>query len=174
MTSSPCLSLRLAVLASMAIIGLSGHATAEPVRTGAEHCVVQVSPDDPLNLRAGPGTGHPVMTRLPYATCGLTVTAICRGNWCPVEDGHNAGWVHRRFIAEVSRPTHCLSPLTQPQAVALRAWPSDASRILARLVPQSCGIALLPYQVEDWQKIRQGGWEGWVRLSDILLMDGEG
>jgi SH3-like domain-containing protein len=80
--------------------------------------------------------------------------------------------VHRRYIAEVSRPTNCLSPLTRPRAVALRAWPSDRSRVLDSLAPESCGIALLPYQVEGWQKIRQDGWEGWVRLSDLLFIDG--
>jgi SH3-like domain-containing protein len=172
MMSAKGVLLMLAALAPMAIFGSTGHAAAEPVRVGAEHCVVHVSPDDPLNLRVGPGTGHRVVTRLPYATCGLTLTAACRGNWCQVEDGYHAAWVHRRYIAAVSRPTHCLSPLTRPQAVTLRAWPSDGSRVLARLVPQSCGIALLPYQIEGWQKVRQGGWEGWVRLSDLLFIDG--
>lgn len=155
-----------------ALIGPAWLAIADPVAPGAEHCVVKVAPDDPLNLRAGPGTGHPVLARLPHARCGLTVTASCRGNWCPVEDGHHAGWVHRRFIAAVSRPTNCISPLARPQTVALRAWPSDGSRVLARLTPESCGIALLPYEVAGWQKIRQGGWEGWVRLSDLIFIDG--
>ena len=171
MIAARCFRLRLQVLAALAIIGMSGPAAADPIRTGAEHCVVDLAQDDPLNLRAGPGTGHRVLARLPYARCGLIVTAACRGDWCPVEDGHNAGWAHRRFIANVSRPTHCISPRAQPRAVSLRAWPSDGSRVLARLAPDSCGIALLPYQVEGWQKIRQGGWEGWVRLADLLFID---
>lgn len=166
------LHLRLAVLAALAVLLASGTAAADPVRTGAEHCVVNVAPDDPLNLRAGPGTGHRVVARLPKARCGLTVTGPCRGKWCPVEDGHHSGWVHRRYIAEVSRPTHCLNPLARPQSVAVRAWPSEGSRVLAHMTPESCRIALMPYQVEGWQKIRQGGWEGWVRLSDLLFIDG--
>jgi SH3-like domain-containing protein len=172
MTGAKGLHLRLAVFAALAVLAVPGTAAADPVRTGAEHCVVNVSPDDPLNLRAGPGTGHRVLARLPYARCGLTITAACPGAWCPVEDGHHAGWVHRRYIAEVSRPTNCLSPLTGPRAVALRAWPSGGSRVLASLAPESCGIALLPYQIEGWQKIRQGGWEGWLRLDDLLFIDG--
>ncbi|WP_136645292.1 SH3 domain-containing protein [Tabrizicola sp. YIM 78059] len=157
--------LLLVVLAPMAFAWLVTPAHADPMRPGAEHCVVGVAPDDPLNLRAGPGAGHRVVTRLPYARCGLIVTASCRGNWCPVEDGHHAGWAHRRFIAAVSPGTNCLRP---GQAVALRAWPAEQSRALTRLAPQGCDIALLPYQVAGWQKIRQGGWEGWVRLSDLL------
>jgi SH3-like domain-containing protein len=154
-------------LESLSFIGVSRPVAADPVRAGAEHCVVMVAPDDPLNLRAGPGTGHPVLARLPYGRCGLTEIASCRGNWCPIEDGHHAGWVHRRYISAVSQPTHCLSPLARPQSVALRAWPSQGSRVLVRLAARSCGVALLPYQVESWQKIRQGGWEGWVRRSDL-------
>ncbi|GAB1479479.1 hypothetical protein MASR2M74_20430 [Paracoccaceae bacterium] len=161
------LSLRLAVVAALATLAAPGSAVADPVRTGAEHCVVNVAPDDPLNLRARPGTGQRVLARLPYARCGLIVTTACRGDWCPVEDGHHAGWVHRHYIAKVSRPTNCLNPLARPPSVELRAWPSDGSRVLARLSPESCGIALLPYQVEGWQKIRQGGWDGWVRSSDL-------
>lgn len=167
------LHLQLAVLVALAVLAATGTAAADPVRPGAEHCVVNVAPDDPLNLRLGPGTGHRVLARLPYARCGLTVTAACKGDWCPVEDGHHAGWVHRRHIAEVSRPTHCLSPLARPPSVALRAWPSERSRLLTRLTPESCSIALLPYQVEGWQKIRQGGWEGWVRLHDLLFVDAD-
>jgi SH3-like domain-containing protein len=172
MMGAKALHLRLAFFAGLAVFAATGTATADPVRTGTEHCVVNVAPDDPLNLRAGPGTEHRVVARLPYALCGLTVTAACRGDWCPVEDGHQAGWVHHHYIANVSRPTNCLSPLAQPSSVALRAWPADHSRVLARLRPESCGIALLPYQVEGWQKVRQRGWEGWVRLSDLLFIDG--
>jgi SH3-like domain-containing protein len=172
MTGARTLHLRVAVLAALAVLAATGTAAADPVRSGAEHCVVNVAPDDPLNLRAGPGTGHRVLARLPFARCGLTVTAACRGDWCPVEDGHNAGWVHRRYISDVSRSTNCLSPLARPRSVALRAWPADHSHVLAHLTPRSCGIALLPYQVEGWQKIRQDGWEGWVRLSDLLFIDG--
>jgi SH3-like domain-containing protein len=172
MKGAKTLHLRLAILAALAVLAAPSTAAADPVRTGAEHCVVNVAPDDPLNLRFRPGTSHRVLARLPYARCGLTVTAACKGDWCPVEDGHHAGWVHRHYIAEVSRPTHCLSPLARPQSVAVRAWPSEGSRVLARLAPESCGIALLPYQVEGWQKIRQGGWEGWLRLSDLLFIDG--
>jgi SH3-like domain-containing protein len=172
MMGAKSLHLRLAVFAALVVFGASYEAAADPVRPGAEHCVVGVASDDPLNLGSGPGTGHRVLARMPYARCGLTVTAVCRGDWCPVEDDHHTGWVHRRYIAEVSRPTNCLSPLARPYAVAVRAWPSEGSRVLAHMTPESCGIALLPYQVEGWQKIRQGGWECWVRLADLLFIDG--
>ena len=163
---------KFAVVAALCVLGTSGPTAADPISQGAEHCVVHVARDDRLNLRAKPGTGQPVLARIPYASCGLIVTGSCRGKWCPIEDGHHAGWVHRHYISAVSRSTYCLSPLSHPRAVVLRACPSDGSRVLTGLVPQSCGIALLPYRVEGWQKIRQGGWEGWVRLPDLQFGDG--
>jgi SH3-like domain-containing protein len=147
-------------------------ASADPIRIGGEHCVIGVRADDPLNLRTGPGTGHRVLSRLPHARCGVFVTRACAGAWCPVEDGHHAGWVNRRHIAAASAPTNCVSPLTNGRHLPLRAWPSDESRILTLLVSDNCGIALLPYTVDGWHKVRQGGWEGWVRIGDLLFVDG--
>lgn len=156
-----------AVCAAILIAQAPAPLAAEPILTGAEHCVVNLRSDDTLNLRAGPGTGHRILSRLPYARCGIIVTAACAGSWCPAEDGHNAGWVHRRYIASVSAPDHCLGSLPRPKPVALRAWPADSSRVLVRLAPRSCGIAFLPYATNSWQKIRQDGWEGWLRQSDL-------
>jgi len=155
--------LAAAVLAAQAPLP----ATADPIRTDAEHCVVNIRTDDSLNLRAGPGTGHVVRSRLPYARCGIIVTGACAGSWCPVEDGHNSGWVNKRYIASVSAPTSCVIAPHSSQPVALRAWPSDGSRVLTELAPRSCEVALLPYATKGWQKIRQGGWEGWVHQSSL-------
>ncbi|MRX52202.1 hypothetical protein GI374_17730 [Paracoccus sp. S-4012] len=140
---------------------------ADPIRTGAEHCVVNVRSNDTLNLRAGPGTGHRILSRLAHTQCGIIVTGACAGSWCPAEGGHNAGWLHRHYIASVSAPIHCLGSLAHPNSVALRAWPAGSSRVLAKLPSGSCEVALLPYATRGWQKIRQDGWEGWVRQSDL-------
>jgi hypothetical protein len=82
----------LTVLAVLSMCGSSSPTDADPIVQGAEHCVVNVTPEDSLNLRAGPGTRHPVLTRLPYGRCGLIVTGPCRGHSHPIEDGHYAGW----------------------------------------------------------------------------------
>lgn len=143
-------------------------AAAQTVVQGAEHCVVNVASDDPLNLRAGPGSGHPVLSRHAYASCGLVVTGPCKGSWCPVEDGHYAGWAHRRFIAAVSEPDQCVRTKVRNRKFALRAWPADTSRVLTSLPQGTCGIALLPYKIVGWQKVRHDGWEGWVSTADLV------
>lgn len=137
-------------------------ARADPVVPGEEHCVVNIPATDALNLRERPGLGSRVLARLRYAQCGVMVTQDCRGNWCPAEDGHHAGWAHRRYLAMVSPATYCVSGVEEWDKLNLRAYPSPSSRIVARLGPRQCDIAFLPYAVGNWQKVRVDGWEGWV------------
>jgi SH3-like domain-containing protein len=136
--------------------------TADPVVEGEEHCVVNIRTDDGLNMRNGPGTQYAIVTVKSHDDCGIIVTAPCAGNWCPVEDGHRAGYVSRHYIAMVSPALYCVSGVAAADALNLRAFPSTSSRILVRLPPHQCGIAFLPYATGGWQKIRVDGWEGWV------------
>jgi uncharacterized protein YraI len=159
----------LILACSLIVTALSSAAYADPINRGGEHCVVAVRPDDPLNLRAGPGSAHATVSQLPYASCGVIVTDDCAASWCPVNAGHYAGWVHRRYIAAVSRKKICLAPARASGPVSIRAWPALSSRPLTTLSPRTCDITMLPYSVAGWQKIRSGGWEGWVQQADLSL-----
>ncbi|MEC5383751.1 SH3 domain-containing protein [Aurantimonas sp. C2-6-R+9] len=90
------------------------------------------------------------------------VTGSCKGNWCPVEEGHVTGWVHSHFIAMVSPALYCVAGVAPGDILNLRAYPSAQSRVLTKLDRHQCGIAFLPYAVGGWQKIRANGWEGWA------------
>ena len=125
-------------------------AIADPIEPGAEHCVVNVRADDRLNLRAGPGTGYRVLAHL-----------------------YDAGWARRRYLAMVSPTIHCPSPSEAGRPVPTRAWPSERSRVLTTLDARRCDIALLPFRTDGWQKIRQGGWAGWVDHFDLVYMDSD-
>lgn len=150
-------------LALTLLAALPGLAAAETlVVPGEEHCVVNVRSDDVLNLREGPGTSHAVLTGLRHNQCGVMVTGDCVGNWCPAEEGHYAGWVHRNYISMVSPAMYCVAGVAEWDVLNLRAYPAATSRILARLAPHACGIQFLPYATGGWQKIRVDGWEGWV------------
>jgi SH3-like domain-containing protein len=137
-------------------------ATAQSVVPGEEHCVVNVRADDRLNMRSGPSARAQVTATKRYGDCGITVTDQCRGNWCPVEDGHFRGWVHRRFLAMVSPSMYCVTGVAPGDHLKLRAWPSARSRVLIELPPRQCDIAFLPYSKGAWQKVRVEGWQGWV------------
>ena len=153
----------LALLLSMEAAPLA----ADPIESGAEHCVVNVRADDRLNLRAGPGTGSAILNRLDYGSCGVIVTGACQGSWCPVEDGHHAGWVHRHYIAAVPAVEFCFTAGARREMRTLRAWPAPHSRVLTELPAEQCGITPLPYGVEGWQKVRAAGWEGWLPTAGL-------
>jgi SH3-like domain-containing protein len=155
-------SVAVLMLSAIVLIIFAGLAKAEPVAPGAEHCVVNVRSDDVLNMRERPSASSAVAARKRYGACGILVNGECRGSWCPVEDGHSLGWVHRHYISMVSPALYCVTGVAAGDRLNLRAYPSPQSRVLARLGRNQCGIAFLPYAVGGWQKIRVSGWEGWV------------
>ena len=159
---STTFSLLAALSMALAPLLLPDRAAADPLVSGGEHCVINIATDDTLNLREGPGTGSRVLTRLPYAACGVTLMDDCQVDWCPVENGYYRGWAHRRYLAAVSPAMYCVTGVAEWDVLNLRAWPAVTSRILTELDPDQCGIAFLPYAVETWQKVRADGWEGWV------------
>ena len=78
---------------------------AEPI-TGPDVVTIgNVARDDRVNLRSGPATMFPVVTRLPWGTRvnrkGPCV-AVTDTRWCPVRtaDGRHEGYVNARFLVE--------------------------------------------------------------------------
>ena len=124
--------------------------------------MINVRSDDRLNLRAAPSASSSIITSWRYGQCGVMVTGTCQGDWCPVEDGHHAGWAHRRYLAMVSPAMYCVSGVAEWDVLNLRAYPSATSRVLTELGPRQCDVAFLPYATGTWQKVRVGGWEGWA------------
>ena len=151
-----------ALVLFLATAAFPGSGKADPVVPGEEHCVINVRTDDRLNLRARPSSSAHILARWSYGQCGVMITGECRGDWCPAEDGHHAGWAHRHYLAMVSPAMYCVTGMAEWDVLNLRAWPSATSRVLTQLIPHQCDIAFLPYAVGSWQKVRVGGWEGWV------------
>ena len=66
-----------------------------------------------VNMRTGPGVGHPVIRVLPR---GATVDVRrCRGNWCEVSYGNRRGFVSQRFLAQNRPPSR--PPLIAPPPI---------------------------------------------------------
>ena len=143
------------------IVSAEKVAHAETVVPGEEHCVVSVRSSDRLNLRARPSARAAVLAQKRYDECGILVRA-CVGVWCKIEDGHNLGWVHRRYISMISPAMYCVTALAPGDRLNVRAFPSPRSQVLTRLPQHRCEIAFLPYARGTWQKIRVNGWQGWV------------
>ena len=148
------------VLSGLALLSSGGVAKADPV-PGAEHCVINVRSDDRLNIRAQPGSQAPIVAQKAYADCGILVHS-CSAGWCTVEDAQSKGWANGKFLAMVSPSLYCVTNVPPGDLLNLRAFPSSQSQVLTRLGRQQCDIAFLPYAVGNWQKIRVGGFQGWV------------
>lgn len=154
--------LALAALVAAGTAFAAPAVSADPIVPGEEHCVIHVRPGDVLNMREGPGAGRQIVARKRHDACGIRVNRRCRGNWCPVEDGHSLGWAHRRHLAMVSPAMYCVTGVAQGDVLNLRAYPSPQSRVIHRLPRNQCGIAFLPHAVGNWQRIRVEGHQGWV------------
>jgi SH3-like domain-containing protein len=150
------------VVLAAAFVFVPSTVDADPIVPGNEHCVVNVRTDDALNFRRGPGSRSSIEGTKRYGECGILVLRPCHGNWCPVEDGHMVGWAHRHFLAAVSPALYCVTGVAFGDVLNVRAYPSPQSRALTRLDRRQCGISFLPYSLGNWQKIRVGGWQGWV------------
>lgn len=145
----------------------SAHPAKAQVVVGEEHCVVNVRTDDALNMRSTANAQSGITSRLRYGQCGVMVVDNCKGQWCPVEDGHNRGWAHRRYISMVSPPRYCVDGIAAPDKLQVRAYPSSQSRVATELSHNQCGIQFLPYYKQGWQKIRISGYEGWARATSL-------
>ena len=161
--------LKFEVVVVAAIVGLLSLYSASPasaqVVEGEEHCVVNVKSSDVLNVRAKASASSKIVTTLRYGNCGVIVVAECKGSWCPVEDGHDAGWVNSRFISMVSPAMYCVTGVAVGDVLNVRVFPSARSRSVTKLPPNHCDIAFLPHSTKGWQKVRTEGHEGWVNRS---------
>jgi len=137
-------------------------AASAQVVEGEEHCVINVKISDALNVRAEGNVNSKVVTTLRYGECGVIVTGGCFGSWCPIEDGHDKGWVNSKFLSMVSPAMYCVSGVGKGDGLNLRAFPAASSRVLTTLSRNQCDISFLPYAVGNWQKVRAEGYEGWA------------
>lgn len=79
---------------SYLIAGAAAVGMALPTMAGAQ-TLAQVTTD--LNLRAGPGPGHGVITSMPR---GAQVHVHqCPGSWCQVTYGGTTGWASHRYLS---------------------------------------------------------------------------
>ena len=120
MTTTACapfmaaLAARLsALLAALVVVAAAAPAWA----TSGPGClvVIGVAPDDPLNLRAKPDAGAPVVDVLPLGRHGILHqdgpcvprSAAPGSRWCPVThyngDRTTHGWLKARYV----RPSDC-------------------------------------------------------------------
>jgi hypothetical protein len=61
--------------------------------------VIDVSPDDVLNMRSGPAANLSIVGTIPPNGRGVQLAGPCDNNWCMVDYNGIRGWVNRRFLS---------------------------------------------------------------------------
>ena len=61
--------------------------------------VVDVAPNDVLNIRSGPNADLPIVGRIPPVGRGVRITGACSGKWCPIDYQGMRGWVNTQYLA---------------------------------------------------------------------------
>ena len=72
-----------------------------------------------VNLRAGPGTGHRLITTIP---AGASVEVISCERWCELRYGENTGWATANYIEIVTA-----EETTQPEPAAANVLPDTTA-----------------------------------------------
>ncbi len=100
---------------------------------------------DALNLRAGPGTNHPILSRLTRSTRLEVTGRSSDGAWLAVQTGSRSGWVTARYVRPVPAseaatqiamatpaPTTTPAPAKQDTVVLGpdTSWPVQADHVL--------------------------------------------
>lgn len=151
--SSAALFLRMARIAMLALLvaALPGLVSAQ-----APQLVVDDPNDSTLNLRAGPGTGHPVILRMPNGTVATLLDQ--QGDWARIRhESGQEGWAYYHYLID-ERPGQPAAMIVQnPRRDDLntRAGPGTNYRVLSSL---RNGTAVLVFA-------RRGDWV-WLRMSD--------
>ena len=91
-----------------------------------------------LNLRAGAGTGHPILRVMP-AGSRVTVRVTSGANaWVAVRFNGYDGWAHTGYLAQISAPA---SPAAASPSVARGAYSESRGALLARTALRRDGYA---------------------------------
>ncbi|MEL6734718.1 MAG: SH3 domain-containing protein [Pseudomonadota bacterium] len=154
---------RLTALALTAAL-FSGLAALTPITTTSAEaaCVINVAPNDVLNVRSGPSTGNPIVGILQPGRCGVRIVQRS-GSWGYVTWSNGQGWANLRFIGERGGEviTGCVTNVAFNDVLNIRAAGTSQSRILGVIPPNSCGVRVLA-QNGSWARIRYNGVTGWV------------
>jgi hypothetical protein len=125
----------LALLGAMAL-------TVTCARAADTFRVVNVTPGDVLNIRAGPDVSFPVLGTLPRNAHGVPALGECVEGWCPLRRGLVLGWSSARYL-RVERRASDERPAGDQPALA------DAGTVLPdgtleRLYPDGRRVRRLP------------------------------
>jgi uncharacterized protein YgiM (DUF1202 family) len=142
-----------------------------------EHCVVDQSAGDVLNVRSGPSTTYPVIGTLAFDATGVSTTGVGAQDemsrmWWEIEYDGSTGWVASWLLS----PNECLAASAGPFCVIdtvctdrlnVRSGPGTDFDVIGSLAHNATGVVGTGWQStadrdEVWTQIEFGGGVGWV------------
>ncbi|WP_437183586.1 SH3 domain-containing protein, partial [Shouchella xiaoxiensis] len=119
-----------------------------------------------LNLRAGAGTSHRVLTTLPV---GQKLEIIKQeGNWLQVKAGSQTGWVssdHVKTSGNTTQPAPSIGTGETTARLNLRAGAGTSHRVLTTL-PLGQKLEIIK-QEGNWLQVKAGSQTGWVSSDHV-------
>lgn len=104
-----------------------------------------------VNLRIGPGTGHPVLTAIPPSQPVTIIGCISSYAWCDVVWGSYRGWISAAYVNYLASGTAVPIAAAYPYVPAVSPW-VDARR-----------DARVDYRVERRMDRR---WDRWTTRAE--------
>lgn len=139
---------------------------------------------DSLNVRAGAGTAHPVITSLPKGTKVQRLEESA--GWFRIQaPGGTIGWISSKFAvadsasSQPSTPSTPAAPAGNPLRVTattlnLRSGPGSGHAVVTQL-PNGMVVQQLEVSGDgQWTRVKSpGGFEGWVSTQFVVKHTGE-
>lgn len=156
------------------LVCIAGRAVACPdlAQAASDRSATVTSPDG-VNLRAGPGTSHPILAVLPHGTIVTVTGEAVADNWIPVAHAGKSGFVKGEYVSWIdtvatrpvsspqrSQPAHAL--VLPPDGLNVRQGPSITYPVVT-VVPGGAEVQVIGQPTPDgWRSIMYEGKVGWV------------
>lgn len=118
-----------------------------------------------VNLRSGPGTGHPVLGVVPAGTW-VGVSGTVQNGFRAVSAGGQAGWIHDQYLswptdAPPGDGAYDPNAATTTAALNLRADASTSAKVLL-VMPAGARVQLLDGYANGFRRVAYYGTTGWA------------
>ena len=122
---------------------------------------------DAVNLRAGPGTWHPILLTMP-AGSGVSIDGDPQDGFYPVTYAGTAGWAAGVYLSIGGTRT-----ATTTAALNLRTGPSFVDWVVA-VIPAGASVTLTGGSVNGYLSVSYNGTDGWAAAAYLTTGQGAG
>jgi N-acetylmuramoyl-L-alanine amidase len=146
--------------------------------------VVDIAPNDVLNVRSGAASTYPIVGVIPPTGRGILTVGACLRGWCQINYETTIGWVNARFLAPETAGASPIVPspagqngfwmyrvvgVARNDVLKIRQGPSPNYQIVGVIPPNGQEVFVLDNS-RQWWHVNYNGTSGWVN-SQFLTRD---